>query len=98
VVGHAREIAENDGGPELDRQPRERRLDVEPLGGALGEVTVFDHRCFVDRRDRTTPAAAELVETGVGGDAVGPGRERRPLIEAPQASHDGYERLLARSE
>ena len=42
-----------------------------------------------------SPAPApQLVEAGVGGHPVGPGRKRRPAVEAGQAPHDGEERLL----
>ena len=37
---------------------------------------------------------AELVETGVGGDPVRPGRERRAAVEAVESSDDGDQCLL----
>ena len=37
---------------------------------------------------------AELVETGVGGDPVRPGRERRAAIEAVESLDDRDQRLL----
>ena len=39
-------------------------------------------------------AFAEFVERGVGGDAVDPGRERRPAVEPVEVAHDADHRLL----
>ena len=44
--------------------------------------------------DRSAAAPAQLVEAGVGGDAVGPGPEAGPPVEAADAAHDGDHRLL----
>ena len=43
---------------------------------------------------RATTPATELVETGVGGDPVRPGRERRAAVEAIESLDDGDQRLL----
>ena len=45
-------------------------------------------------RDRPALAAAELVEAGVGGDPVGPGRERGPAVVAVEAAGDGDQGVL----
>ena len=41
-----------------------------------------------------SPSPAQLVETGVGRNAVGPRRERRASVEARQPAHECQERLL----
>ena len=58
--------------------------------GDLGRRAVVVERVPV----RPPPPAAQLVEAGVGGDAVGPRAERGPAVEAAQAANHGDHRFL----
>jgi hypothetical protein len=59
-----------------------------------GEHQVGGLHHGVEGRRGATFAPTELVEAGVGGDAVQPGAERSVTIEASEAPHGSKERIL----
>jgi hypothetical protein len=102
-AGH---VPEDDRGPELLGKIRQRGIDVELAADRL--VGVGPRRSAHDvigavlvlweTRCRASAPASQLVETGVGRDPVGPGRELGPAVEPRKALHDGDERFLGRVE
>lgn len=66
---------------------------VDLVSGAV--VGAFDRAAVTVVEPRSSVAFSELVERGVRGDAVGPGAERRPAVEAWKVAHDLDERFLA---
>ena len=91
-------VAEHDGDAEVLRQLGEGGVEAQPIGdrgvhGGAGSAR--SARSSSGRPEAgSPPAAAQLVEAGVGVDAVGPRRERRAAVEAGEAAHDGDQRLL----
>ncbi len=95
------DVAQHDGSAELLGQVVEGVVDGHPQSGRLdaplGErVDDLGPRLVVgdDVRRRPPAAAAQLVEGGVGGDAVDPRGERRAPVEAGEAADDADHRLL----
>jgi hypothetical protein len=90
-------VAKHDRGPEVLRQRRQRLVGGQPVGDRVVERgTVAARRDLVlGEAGVGTPAAPpELVDAGVVGDAVGPGRELRAPVEPGEAADDGQERFL----
>ena len=67
---------------------------IRRCGQRIGEL--WGVPSGIDMGGRPTVALAQLVEGGIGGDPVGPRRERGPAVEARQPAHDRDHRLLGR--
>ena len=96
------EISEYDRRLEFLGELRERIVDIDAGGDGLAgierrattEGLICDVLVIREAGLRATTPATELVETGVGGDPVRPGRERRAAVEAIESLDDGDQRLL----
>ena len=96
------EISEYDRRLEFLGELRERIIDIDAGGDGLAgierrattEGLICDVLVIREAGLRATTPATELVETGVGGDPVRPGRERRAAVEALESLDDGDQRLL----
>ena len=98
-VVHALDVAEDHRHPELLGDPGQRTVDGETVGHAgieAGRVPGWSKVSARRGRAGRRPPPAQLVQAGVGGDAVHPGAGRRPLVEAGQPADDGDQRLLRR--
>jgi hypothetical protein len=62
------------------------------FGSRIGQV--FVHSLDVAQRLRAPSASTQLVEGGVGGDAVGPRGERRASVERIQIAGDRHQGVL----
>ncbi len=76
----------------------ERQMIADGVdSSAAGRIGVLDVMVvdLVGRGEHTAAlAAAQLVEAGVGGDAVGPRAERRTPVETGEVAHNGDHRIL----
>ena len=96
------EISEYDRRLEFLGELRKRIVDVDAGGDGLAgierrattEGLIRDVLVIREAGLRATTPPTELVETGVGGDPVRPGRERRAAVEAVESSDDGDQCLL----
>ena len=98
------EVAEHDRDPELLGQRGEGGVDVEPVAHGVVDrrrgvghgVRPWSGSSSGSRSAGRRAPAAELVEAGVGGHPVGPGRELRSAVEGADAAHDQQQGLLGR--
>ncbi len=95
-------VPEHDRGAELIGYQAESGVDIDGgtdrlrrvARGGAGDVGVVGVLVVGEARIGAATATTKFVETGVGGDAVGPGGEAGPAVEPSQPLHDGDHRLL----